>query len=93
MILEEVINFYSDDQNFNRLRNSQIGDNLIYKYRALASFWYWEKWCTMVFDALLNKLVHEKHPILKHSFGPHSGQNFKFSPQSKYTYGKSIKTF
>ena len=34
--------FYSRDENFERLRNGEIGDNLMYKYRALASFYEWD---------------------------------------------------
>ena len=33
--------FYASDENFARLERGDIGDNLMYKYRALASFFEW----------------------------------------------------
>jgi len=40
---ESCVEFYSRDENFDRLRNGEIGDNLMYKYRALASFHLWKE--------------------------------------------------
>jgi radical SAM superfamily enzyme YgiQ (UPF0313 family) len=38
---EACLEFYSDDHNFKKLLNGDIGDNLMYKYRARASFHLW----------------------------------------------------
>jgi hypothetical protein len=33
--------FYAKEENFQRLKDGEIGDNLMYKYRAIASFFEW----------------------------------------------------
>ena len=38
---EECVAFYSKDENFERLKKAEIGDNLMHKYRAVASFHQW----------------------------------------------------
>lgn len=42
---EEVVDFYSRDDNFERLKKGEIGDNLMHKYRAVASFHEWPALC------------------------------------------------
>ena len=42
---EECIRFYSIEENFRRLEQGEIGDNLMYKYRARASFHLWPEIC------------------------------------------------
>ncbi|MEE9296599.1 MAG: radical SAM protein [Phycisphaerae bacterium] len=42
--------FYSQPENFDQLRRGEIGDNLMYKYRALASFYEWPDICRMAFE-------------------------------------------
>ena len=42
---QECIDFYSRDENFRKLENGEIGDNLMYRYRALASFYLWDDIC------------------------------------------------
>ena len=37
--------FYSRAENFRKLQNGEIGDNLMYRYRALASFYLWDSVC------------------------------------------------
>lgn len=58
---EDLKRFYENDLNFNRALNSEIGDNLIYKYRALACFWYWEDTCKVVFESIKEKLLELKY--------------------------------
>jgi radical SAM superfamily enzyme YgiQ (UPF0313 family) len=43
----ECREFYAADENFQRLREGEIGDNLMYKYRAIASFFEWEAICEL----------------------------------------------
>lgn len=42
---EDCIDFYSKDDNFERLKRGEIGDNLMYRYRAIASFFLWREIC------------------------------------------------
>jgi radical SAM superfamily enzyme YgiQ (UPF0313 family) len=49
--------FYSDPTRFDELCRGQIGDNLMYKYRALASFFFWEAICRLAMQATKQLLV------------------------------------
>ncbi len=51
--------FYSKDENFQKLLQGDIGDNLMYKYRAIASFHIWREICRAAMDAT-RKLVEER---------------------------------
>jgi radical SAM superfamily enzyme YgiQ (UPF0313 family) len=42
---ESCIAFYARDDNFAALGRGDIGDNLMYRYRAIASFFIWEAVC------------------------------------------------
>lgn len=48
---EACIEFYNRDENFERLRNGEIGDNLMYRYRAIASYFLWDEICQTAMDA------------------------------------------
>jgi len=48
---EECLAFYSKEENFQRLLRSEIGDNLMHKYQAIASFHIWPYICQAAFDA------------------------------------------
>ena len=39
---EDCIEFYQQDENFAKLQAGEIGDNLMYRYRAIASFQIWD---------------------------------------------------
>jgi radical SAM superfamily enzyme YgiQ (UPF0313 family) len=56
---EACLAFYSDDENFRKLLNGDIGDNLMYKYRAIASFQIWPHICRCAMEAT-RKLVEAK---------------------------------
>jgi hypothetical protein len=49
--------FYARDENFEKLSNGLIGDNLMYKYRAKASFFLWKEICACAMDATRRMLV------------------------------------
>ena len=51
--------FYSKDENFQKLLQGDIGDNLMYKYRAIASFHIWTHICKAALDAT-RRLVEER---------------------------------
>jgi radical SAM superfamily enzyme YgiQ (UPF0313 family) len=42
---EACVAFYADAANFERLADGEIGDNLLYRYRAAASFFQWPAVC------------------------------------------------
>ena len=48
---EACIEFYRRPENFVRLERGEIGDNLMYKYRAIASFHLWPEICATAMDA------------------------------------------
>jgi radical SAM superfamily enzyme YgiQ (UPF0313 family) len=62
--------FYSTEENFKRLEEGDIGDNLMYKYRAIASFYLWPEICATAMNgskALLQKLgVDQQIPDFDH---------------------------
>jgi len=53
---EECRDFYTRDENFERLRTGEIGDNLMYGYRARASFFLWRELCEFAL-ATTRKLI------------------------------------
>lgn len=53
---EAVTEFYNDEENFRLLCQGKIGDNLLYKYRARASFLMWDEVCRCSMDATLQLL-------------------------------------
>ena len=48
---EACESFYNQDENFRRLLAGEIGDNLMYKYRARASFMIWPAIVEVAMDA------------------------------------------
>lgn len=54
---EACVAFYSREENFTRLTNGEIGDNLMYKYRALASFFIWPELCRAALNATRGLLI------------------------------------
>lgn len=54
---EECERFYSDPERFEKLCRGQVGDNLMYKYRAVASFFIWQELCRLVLDSTRALLV------------------------------------
>ncbi len=48
---EACARFYSENENFERLKNGQIGDNLMYRYRAIASFRLWDAVCSTAMES------------------------------------------
>jgi len=54
---EACVAFYSAPENFARLLRGEIGDNLMHKYRAIASFHIWPDVCTCVMEATRKLLM------------------------------------
>jgi radical SAM superfamily enzyme YgiQ (UPF0313 family) len=47
---EACLDFYSQEENWEKLMNSEIGDNLMHKYQAIASFHIWPEICKLAMD-------------------------------------------
>jgi len=62
---ESCIEHYSRPENFEKLQSGEIGDNLMYRYRAIASFHIWDEVC----DAAMNatRALLEEHGV-QHGF-------------------------
>jgi hypothetical protein len=58
---EACIEFYSRDENFAKLERGEIGDNLMYRYRAIASFHLWDEVCNTAMAATRQLL--EEHGV------------------------------
>ncbi len=56
---ESCVEFYSRDENFQKLQNGEIGDNLMYRYRAIASFHIWDAVCDAAMNAT-RRLLEER---------------------------------
>jgi len=85
---EACWNFYSEESNFLRLLNGDIGDNLMYKYRAIASFHIWPEISKAAMDAT-RRLVEGKgaHSVI-HNF-EEFWTDFEHYVQAKHADGKT----
>ena len=54
---EACVEFYSKEENFQRLLRGEIGDNLMHKYHAIASFHIWPDICRCAMDASRKLLI------------------------------------
>ena len=54
---EDCIAFYARDENYEKLGRGEIGDNLMYRYRAIASFFVWNAICDAAMSASRALLV------------------------------------
>lgn len=54
---EACIEFYSQDEHFARLQAGEIGDNLMHKYRAIASFHLWPPICRTGMNTMRRLIV------------------------------------
>ena len=54
---QACVDFYSIDANFDKLRRGEIGDNLMYRYRAIASFFLWDEICACAMKATRQLLI------------------------------------
>jgi radical SAM superfamily enzyme YgiQ (UPF0313 family) len=54
---EACVAYYSDEENFKKLLSGDIGDNLMYRHRALASFYIWPEICRAAMDGTKKLLL------------------------------------
>jgi hypothetical protein len=78
--------FYDDDHNFQRLLNGDIGDNLMYKYRAIASFRLWPHICQAAMDAT-RRLVRERGAALMTPSFESFWHDFTSYMQARHAHG------
>jgi len=56
---EACLSFYNRDENFKKLLRGEIGDNLMYKYRAIASFHIWPEIVSCAINATRKLLARQ----------------------------------
>lgn len=54
---QECVEFYNKEENFQRLLKGEIGDNLMHKYHALATFYIWPEICQVAMGAFRGLLI------------------------------------
>ena len=85
---EECVEFYSQEDHFQKLLRGEIGDNLMYKYRARASFFMWPEIC----DAAMRgtrRLLEEKGVLESNRDFEEFWRNFCRFVQAKHASGKT----
>jgi radical SAM superfamily enzyme YgiQ (UPF0313 family) len=86
-----VDDFARDEKNFSKLISGEIGDNLMYKYRAIASFHIWPEICRLAMDqtnALLVSRGIESHiPEFREFWG-----DFHRFEEHKHASGATVES-
>jgi radical SAM superfamily enzyme YgiQ (UPF0313 family) len=87
--VESCAEFYKREENFKRLLNGDVGDNLMYKYRALASFHTWRDICAVAMNAT-RKLVDSRGGSRGAGFDEF-WRDFHCYMQAKHADGRTIE--
>jgi radical SAM superfamily enzyme YgiQ (UPF0313 family) len=88
---EELYAFYSQSENFEKIKRSEIGDNLIYKYQAISLYWMWDAVCNSAFE-IAGKMIPETA-----SFNTGSNEwklfynEWKTFTLNSYAFGRTIE--
>jgi len=85
---EACVAFYSQEDNFQRLVRGEIGDNLMYKYRALASFFIWPQICRAAMEAT-RELLHQRGAAEQIPHLDRFWDDFTTYIEHKHTHGTS----
>jgi radical SAM superfamily enzyme YgiQ (UPF0313 family) len=87
---DACVEFYSRDENFARLMHGDIGDNLMHKYRAMASFQIWPDICQTAMETLKQLLVarHIDQEIVDFE---EFWSNFHRYVACKHAYGRTVE--
>ena len=80
--------YYDNEKNFARLLRGEVGDNLMYKYRAIASFQIWPSICRSAMDAT-RRMVVERGALSKVADFEEFWNDFHLYVQAKHAYGKT----
>ena len=83
---EACVEFYSREENFRRLLRGEIGDNLMYKYRALASFFVWPEVCRAAMEAT-RAMLHRRGAAAQIPQLDPFWDDFSTYVEHKHTYG------
>ena len=59
---ESCVAFYSQEENFEKLERGEVGDNLMYRYRAIASFFIWKDICAAAMQ-VTRELLQERDVV------------------------------
>lgn len=73
--------FYNLPENLERVNKGEIGDNLIYKYRTLGLFYYWEEVVDIAVKATANLVAMDELSSILSEYGRYLKQT--------YVYGKT----
>jgi hypothetical protein len=88
--MESCAEFYKRDENFQRLLNGDIGDNLMYKYRAMASFHTWPDICAVAMNAT-RKLVESSGHLYETPSFDDFWRDFQTYMQAKHADGRTVE--
>jgi hypothetical protein len=82
---EQLHDFYSIPENFEKLNSGEVGDNLIYKYRTLALFYYWTEVVETAVNSTISLLKEGNLTETQLNFLSDYGEFVKYS----HVFGKS----
>jgi radical SAM superfamily enzyme YgiQ (UPF0313 family) len=90
---EDLRQFYSQADNLERLNSGEIGDNLIYKYRTLGLFYYWEDIVDIAVQATINLVPFEEVSSILMEYGKLLKLNFVFGKTEADIFEDKQETF
>ena len=81
--------YYSDDENFSRLLAGEIGENLMHKHNALASFYIWPDICRTGMEVTRNLII-EKGADSQIPQFEQFWHDFHLFMEARHAWGRSI---
>jgi len=87
--LEECAEFYSAENNFEKLKKGELGDNLINKYRARASFLLWPQVCQLATKVVKELVLNQASDKLEAEFDLFWGDLCRFI-EYKHASGETL---
>jgi radical SAM superfamily enzyme YgiQ (UPF0313 family) len=82
---EQLIAYFSRKESFDKLNSGETGDNLIYKYRTLGLFYFWEEINATALQTTLD-MIESKH---RDDLLPEALKEYSTYTQYLFAYGKS----
>ncbi len=89
---ESLLRHYNTPEHIELLNQSLIGDNLIYKYRAMATWWYWGDIVSEAFSCVEKMAQNTSCSIYSGEKWKGFLNDWKLFTQHQYIHGKDIKT-
>lgn len=87
---EACIKFYSQEENFKHLLSGEVGENLMHKHNAIASFYIWPDICRagmdVIRDLLLTKGIEKRIPSFRAFW-----DDFTRYVELEHAWGRSVK--